>query len=292
MSIALPLSDAVYRIIDAALAEDIGTGDVTASRLIPESAKARLAFVAREALVACGGHIVPMVFERLSRDVRCELKMQDGQGMRAGEAMIVVQGNARVLLSGERTALNLLQRMCSVATLTRRYVDAVAGTGAQILDTRKTMPGLRTLDKYAVRAGGGRNHRMGLYDAILIKDNHIALCGGVGEAVRRAKSGGGALPIEVECDALAQVEEAVAAGVETIMLDNMTLDVMREAVQRVAGRAKLEASGNVSLDTARAIAQTGVDFISVGRITHSAPNVDIGLDVVIDCSKNQSTDNA
>jgi len=270
----------VDRIIDAALAEDIGTGDITAELLIPETANGVLQFVNREALVMAGGFIVPLVFARLDASIQVEIKCEEGSKLKAGTSLIEVKGNARSLLTGERVALNLLQRMSSVATLTSHYVEAVKGTKAIILDTRKTMPGLRVLDKYAVRVGGGQNHRMRLDDMILIKDNHIALCGGVKQAMYLAKAGNVAnLVIEVECDTLVQVEEALAAGVKRIMLDNMTLEDMEKAVNITKGRAELEASGNVNLQTVTAIANTGVDYISVGRLTHSVMNVDIGLDV-------------
>lgn len=275
-----PDSTEVTRIIQAALAEDIGAGDVTATLLIPENQQAALAFVAREPLVACGGEIVRQVFAAVNTEIQVQLLVQDGQQLAAGARMIEVSGPARAILTGERVALNLLQRMCAVASLTAQYVEAVAGTRAVILDTRKTMPGLRALDKYAVRAGGGRNHRMRLDDMILIKDNHIRVCGGVGEALRLATAGNkNNLRIEVECDTLAQVEEAIAAGAKLILLDNMDNASLKQAVVLGAGKVEFEASGNVSLATVRAIAETGVDFISVGRITHSAGNVDIGLDM-------------
>jgi nicotinate-nucleotide pyrophosphorylase (carboxylating) len=270
------------RIIASALAEDIGKGDVTAKLLVPTDATATLFFVNRESVVICGTGIIPMVFAHIDPAIKIKAHAADGDHLAAGTRILSVSGPARTLLTAERTALNLLQRMSAVATLTARYVRAVAGTKAVILDTRKTMPGLRELDKYAVRTGGGRNHRMRLDDGILIKDNHIALAGSVGEALKRAQAGNSKnLPIEIECDTLAQVKEALAAGAKSILLDNMDLPTLRKAVQYVAGRATLEASGNVSLDTVRAIAETGVDFISAGALTHSAPNVDIGLDITM-----------
>lgn len=272
----------VDRIISSALTEDIGTGDATANLLVPESATAVLGFVTREPLIMCGGIIVPRVFAAVQTAITCEVHVAEGARALAGTRLITVSGPARAILTAERTALNLLQRMCAVATLAARYVEAVAGTKAIILDTRKTMPCLRELDKYAVRISGARNHRMRLDDGILIKDNHVALCGSVREALARAEAGNHAhLPIEIECDTLAQVEEALAAGARSIMLDNMDNDTLRKAVALNAGRATLEASGGVSLETVRSIAETGVDFISVGRITHSAANVDIGLDIAI-----------
>jgi nicotinate-nucleotide pyrophosphorylase (carboxylating) len=274
----------VERIIDAALAEDIGTGDATVSLLVPESAMARLSFVTREPITVCGLDIVPMVFAKLDKTIRTQAHAKDGEHCPAKTRLLDVAGPARAILTAERTALNLLQRMSAVATLTSRYAKAVAGTKAVILDTRKTMPGLRELDKYAVRTGGGRNHRMRLDDGILIKDNHIALCGGVAQTMTRALAGNIAkgLPIEIECDTLLQVQQALVAGAKSLLLDNMSLKDLREAVSLTLGQATTEASGNVSLETVRAIAETGVDFISVGKLTHSAPNVDIGLDVTVD----------
>jgi nicotinate-nucleotide pyrophosphorylase (carboxylating) len=274
----------VERIIVAALAEDIGAGDATAELLVPEAAAARLSFVTREPITACGLEIAPRVFAHLDKSIRTQAHAKDGEHVPARTRLLDVSGPARAILSAERTALNLLQRMSAVATLTAHYVKVVRGTKAVILDTRKTMPGLRALDKYAVRTGGGRNHRMRLDDGILIKDNHIALAGSVTEALLRALKGNIArgLPLEIECDTLSQVKEALAAGAKAILLDNMSLKELREAVGLALGQATLEASGNVSLETVRAIAETGVDFISVGRLTHSAPNVDIGLDVTID----------
>jgi nicotinate-nucleotide pyrophosphorylase (carboxylating) len=272
----------VERIIRAALAEDIGTGDATTLLLVPASATATLEFIPREPLVMCNGGVVERVFAALDASVQATQHAPDGTLAGKGVSIMTVSGPAQPLLTGERVALNLLQRMCAVATLSARYVEAVKGTSAVILDTRKTMPGLRALDKFAVRTAGAQNHRTGLYDAILIKDNHIALCGSVKAALKHAKQCNHAgLPIEIECDTLAQMEEALAAGATRILLDNMDNTTLREAVRLNNGRAALEASGNVHLDTVRGIAETGVDFISVGRLTHSAPNVDIGLDRVI-----------
>ncbi len=273
----------VERIIAASLAEDIGSGDVTANLLMPGNAVARLAFVNREAMVMCGGRVVQMVFAHVDPEIKTVIKVEEGKTAAAGTALIEVQGNARAILTAERVALNLLQRMSSVATIAARYVEAVRGTKAVILDTRKTMPGLRELDKYAVRTGGATNHRMRLDDGILIKDNHIAVCGSITAAFERAvKGNANKLPIEIECDTLEQVREALAAGAERIMLDNMSLDNMREAVKINGGRIKFEASGNARLENVRAIAETGVDFISVGRLTNSVQNVDIGLDVMVE----------
>jgi nicotinate-nucleotide pyrophosphorylase (carboxylating) len=218
------------------------------------------------------------LFQLLDPRVVVKLLVEEGQKVGPGAALAHLSGPARALLAGERTALNLVQQLSGVATLTRRYVDAVAGTGARVVDTRKTIPGLRYLQKYAVTCGGGHNHRMGLYDAVLIKDNHIAVAGGVAAAVNAARAAN--LPIEVEVDTLAQLDEALAAGVDIVLLDNMDNATLREAVKRAAGRATTEASGNVSLETIRGIAETGVDIISVGKLTHSAVAVDIGLDAL------------
>ncbi len=274
-----PNSDALDRIIRLALDEDIGHGDVTSELLIPKTAQAELVFINREPLVVCGTFVVARVYALLDLGVMVKARVPEGQAVSPQTPLIQVSGTARAILTGERVALNLLQRLSAVATYTRHYVEAVAGTKAVILDTRKTMPCLRELDKYAVRIGGGSNHRMRLDDGIMIKDNHIALAGGIREAMTLATQGNiRNLPVVVECDRLDQVKDAISCGAHHIMLDNMPLEAMRECVDWVAGRAKLEASGNVSLERVRAIAETGVDFISVGRITHSAPSVDIGLD--------------
>ena len=276
-----PNSDAINRIIIHALAEDIGTGDITSQFLLPSNLNVTLAFVARQPLVCCGLEtVIAPVFAKLSPAAECTPCFKDGAAVAAGAVMAMVKGPAQVLLAGERTALNLLQRMCAVATLTSHYVDAVVGTKAIILDTRKTMPGLREIDKYAVRAGGGQNHRMRLDDMILIKDNHIALSGGITEAVKLAsRNAPRGMKIEVECDTLLQVEEALRLPVDRILLDNMPPETLMKAVEMNARKVALEASGGVNLQTVRAIALTGVDFISVGALTHSAPSVDIGLDI-------------
>jgi nicotinate-nucleotide pyrophosphorylase (carboxylating) len=232
---------------------------------------------ARESMVLAGLPLVVEVFRRVVPEARVELCCQDGDEVAAGAILVRMDGPAIGLLTAERTALNLLQHLSGIATLTRRYVAAMAGSKAVLLDTRKTVPGLRQLAKYASRMGGARNHRMGLFDGILIKDNHIAVCGGVAEAVRRARAAS-PLPIEVECDTVPQVVEAVEAGADILLLDNMSPDLLRQAVALVAGRAKTEASGGVTLDSIAAIAASGVDFVSVGRLTQSAPAVDIGLD--------------
>jgi nicotinate-nucleotide pyrophosphorylase (carboxylating) len=276
--IPLPDPHDIDRIIHAALAEDIGPGDVTSQRLIPESLQARLAFVNREEITACGAEVAQRVFHTLDASLQVRVHVRDGQKVEKGTCIIEVSGAARPILTAERTALNLFQRMCSVATETAKYVEAVKGTKAVILDTRKTMPGLRMLDKYAVRAGGGQNHRMGLYDMVMIKDNHIAICGGIKAALERA---GHDVPVETECDTLQQVQEALEAGATCILLDNMENEKLRQAVAMNRNRAKLEASGNMSLARVRSVAETGVDYISVGSITHSVRQVDIGLDIVV-----------
>jgi len=265
------------RTIESALAEDVGAGDITSDTVIPADLRFSGAMVARQELVVAGLDFVRDVVRRLAPTARVVTEVADGDRVEAGRVLCTIDGPARGLLTAERTALNLLQHLSGIATATRAYADLIAGTGCTLLDTRKTIPGLRHLAKYASRLGGAVNHRIGLYDAVLIKDNHVAVCGGVGEAVRRCRAAG--LPaIEVECDRLEQVAEAVEAGPDTILLDNMTLPMLREAVRLVAGRCRLEASGGVTRDTIRAIAETGVDYVSVGRITQSAPAVDIGLD--------------
>ncbi len=271
----------VERIVAECLAEDYGREDITTETIIPHDNTMEVNFVARETLVISGLSVIAIVFDAMDGETELSYNCNDGDLLEKGAVIARLSGNSRAILTGERVALNLLQRMSAVATITRQYVNAIDGTNAKILDTRKTMPCLRELDKYAVRCGGGYNHRMRLDDGVLIKDNHIAVCGGITEAVDIAKKNIPSMTkIEVECDTLEQVAEAVSAGADVIMLDNMSPEMMREAVALVAGRVKLEASGNVNLDTISAIAKTGVDYISVGKITHSAANVDIGLDVV------------
>ena len=281
-----PLPDLLIEpVIRAALAEDLGrAGDVTARACIPEGARLRAAFAARKPGVAAGLDCVRLAVRSLGQEAAVTLLLREGEAFDAGAVLAEVDADAHALLAAERTALNLLGRLCGIATLTRAHVDAVAGTGARIADTRKTTPGLRALEKHAVACGGGLNHRFGLDDAILIKDNHVAVCGGVGEAVRRARAAAGHLmKIEIEVDGLEQFDEALAEGPDVIMLDNFTLPMLRAAVERVKDRSArpvLEASGGVSLDTVRSIAETGVDVISVGALTHSAPSLDIGLDAL------------
>jgi nicotinate-nucleotide pyrophosphorylase (carboxylating) len=261
--------------VRAFLDEDLGDGDVTSSAVVPEDARLAGSLLLKERGVVCGLDVVESVFRELDGDVLFEPLARDGD--EAEGEIARVAGNARALLAGERTALNLLGRLCGIATLTRRYVDAIRGTGAEILDTRKTTPGLRALEKLAVRCGGGMNHRFGLADGILIKDNHLRLAGGVAAAVHAAQ--GHDLPVEVECETLDDVREAIEAGADIVLLDNMTVRQLREAVALVGGRAKTEASGGVTLDTVREVAATGVDFVSVGALTHSARSLDVSLEV-------------
>ena len=261
------------------LAEDLGSGgDVTSDATIAADARFTAEMRCREPITIAGLHIAAAIFRALDRDVRIVMEVSDGDSVSAGTVLMRLEGKARALLAAERSALNTLQHLSGIATLTRRYVDAIEGTGTVLLDTRKTVPGLRLLDKFAARMGGAQNHRMRLDDGMLIKDNHVAVCGGVEAAVQAAVAAGLPLEIQVEVDRLEQIEPALAAGAQRLLLDNMKPDVLREAVSLVAGRVPLEASGGVNLDTIRAIAETGVDFISVGRITQSAPAVDIGLD--------------
>lgn len=270
-------------VVRMALAEDLGrTGDVTAQACIPEDALFSAVFCARQAGVMAGGAVVRIAVHALDPQATVTVKVADGEAFEAGTVLVLVEANARALLAAERTALNLLGRMCGIATLTRTYVQAVAGTHARIADTRKTTPGLRALEKHAVACGGGLNHRFGLDDAILIKDNHVAVCGGAGEAVRRARAFAPHLmKVEVEVDGLDQLDEVLVERPDVIMLDNFNLSDMAEAVRRVRAAAVpvvLEASGGVNLGTVAGIAATGVDVISVGALTHSVAQLDIGLD--------------
>ncbi len=263
-------------LIERALAEDVGSGDVTTATLVPESATGRAVLTQKAPGVIAGLDVAEAVFHRVDPELSWAPRTPEGE-WRGGGPVAEVRGSSRSILTGERVALNFLQRLSGVATLTARYVEAVAGTRARILDTRKTTPGLRALEKAAVRTGGGINHRVGLFDAILVKENHSAMAGGVGEATRSALGAANGLSVEVECATLDEVRAAVEAGAPRILLDNMDTDDLREAVALAAGRAELEASGGISLETVRAIAETGVDFISVGALTHSAPALDISL---------------
>lgn len=271
-------ADTVERVVYAALAEDVGAGDVTTEATVEADAVGIAELVVKEPGVVCGLGAAEAVFRALDPEVRFEALVEEGTPVERMTVVAVAAGPLRAILTGERVALNFLGRLSGIATLTRSYVDAVAGTDVAILDTRKTTPGLRLLEKHAVACGGGRNHRFGLDDAVLVKDNHLAAAGSVRAAVERLRAATD-LPIEVECDTLAQVSEALATGVDAILLDNMTLDQLRDAVVLTAGRARLEASGGVSLDTIRAIAETGVDEISVGALTHSARSLDVSLEL-------------
>lgn len=268
--------------VEAVLAEDLGgvadaSRDVTANACLGPDARLKAALDSRDAVVVAGLELAAAFFRRLDPDCTIEMLVADGDAVPAGTDLLLVEGNARALLAAERSALNTLQHLTGIATLTRTYVDAIAGTGATLLDTRKTLPGLRALEKYAVTAGGGTNHRMGLWDAPMVKDNHVAAAGGVTEAVLACKAAG-LQNITVEVDTLEQIEPALAAGADRLLLDNFTVPMLRDAVALVAGRVPTEASGGVNLQTIRGIAETGVDFVSVGRITQSAPAADVGMD--------------
>lgn len=270
----------VEPVIRLALTEDLGrAGDLTSLACVPQDARLRVSWTARQPGVLAGLACARLALHALAPDARFETLVEDGQRVGAGQALARADAPARAILSSERTGLNLMGRLSGIATLTRAYVDAVAGTGARITDTRKTTPGLRHLEKYAVRCGGGVNHRFGLDDAILIKDNHVAACGGVRPALERARAAAGHLvKIELEVDSLDQLEDALPLAPDVIMLDNFSLEDLRAAVALAAGRVILEASGGVRLETVRDIAETGVQVISVGALTHSAPGLDIGLD--------------
>jgi nicotinate-nucleotide pyrophosphorylase (carboxylating) len=275
---ALPESFDIDAFVAATLAEDLGTiGDITSAAVIPADARFTGVMDSRDPIVVAGLDLAEAFFRALDPDVRIERLVLDGQEVTAGTELMRLEGAGRAMLTAERSALNTVQHLSGIATMTRAYVDAIAGTGAILLDTRKTIPGLRVLEKYATRMGGAQNHRMGLWDAAMIKDNHVAVAGGVAEAVRRAKVAGIA-QIIVEVDRIDQIEPALAAGATHLLLDNMPPAMLREAVALVAGRVPTEASGGVNLDTIRAIAESGVTYVSVGRLTQSAPAADIGLD--------------
>jgi nicotinate-nucleotide pyrophosphorylase (carboxylating) len=270
----------ISRSIIRALEEDIGPGDVTTNTIVPTDASLRGRIVAKQDGVVAGLEIAKQVMLALSQRINFIAEVEDGARVTRGTVLANLDGSARALLTGERTALNFLGRMSGIATLTRKFVDAVSGTNATILDTRKTVPGLRLTDKLAVRLGGGQNHRTGLFDMVLIKDNHIDFAGSITAAVQRVRVSGTTLDIEVETRSLDNVREALALGVERILLDNMSMATMREAVEICDGRAKLEASGNVMLDTVLEVARTGVDYISVGALTHSPQVFDVSLEFV------------
>jgi nicotinate-nucleotide pyrophosphorylase (carboxylating) len=267
-------------IVRRALEEDLGrAGDITSELTVPAETQARAKLVARQSGTIAGLVAAETAFRLADAALKFEAQAPDGSTVQSGTVLAIVEGPARALLSGERVALNFAGHLSGIATATRALVDAVAGTKARIVCTRKTTPGLRVLEKYAVRCGGGFNHRFGLDDAVLIKDNHLVAAGGIGPAIARVRAGLGHMAkIELEVDTLAQLEEALGIGVDTILLDNMPPEILKHAVTLAKGRATLEASGNVTLATVRAIAETGVDYISAGSITHSAPNLDLGLD--------------
>jgi len=270
----------IHEVVAAALAEDIGPGDITSELCVPPDRETQGQLVAKEAGILSGLEVAEECFRQLSPAVAFYAHKQTGDQFAAGDIIAEVVGPARALLAAERTALNFLQRLCGIATLTRQFVDAIKGTDAIIVDTRKTTPGLRVLEKAAVRAGGGQNHRFALYDAILIKDNHIRIAGGVTPAVKAARDGASAhLKIEVEATTIDQVHAALEAGADIIMLDNMSMEMMRQAVEIIGDRALTEASGGVALDNVAQVAATGADLISVGRLTHSAPAIDISLEL-------------
>jgi len=275
----ITMDASLKKLIEQALAEDLGPGDVTSEATIRAESSSVAVMLAKQDLVLAGIEIARAVFTHLDPNIQFTAHGKDGDKVKSGTELAILSGNTRSLLAGERVALNLLQHLSGIAELTAKYVAKVAGTRAQVLDTRKTLPGLRQLEKYAVRMGGGKNHRMGLYDMVLIKDNHIKAAGGIASAVACAKTKAGPLRIEVEVKTLDEVREALAAKADIIMLDNMHVDSMREAVRLIDHRALIEASGNVTLETVRAIAETGVDLISVGSLTHSSPAADISMKI-------------
>jgi nicotinate-nucleotide pyrophosphorylase (carboxylating) len=270
-------TDVLERAVYAALAEDVGEGDVTTEATVDDDAVGVATLVLREPGVVCGLRVAELTFRALDPEIAFEALVEEGSLVESGP-VATVRGSKRALLTAERTALNFLGRLSGIATLTRRYVNAVEGTGVAILDTRKTTPGLRALEKHAVATGGGRNHRFGLDDGVLVKDNHLRAAGSVAVAVERVRATTD-LPVEVECDTLEQVAEALESGADAILLDNMSRDELRAAVALVEGRARLEASGGVTLETVRAIAETGVDEISVGALTHSARSLDVSMEL-------------
>lgn len=276
----IPLPTGLREFVARALAEDIGRGDATTSAMFPSAVPAEGRISARSATVMAGGPVAALVFQTLDPSAAVSLEIEDGSRVEAGAALLSVRGDGRAILSGERVALNILQRLCGIAALTRAYVDAVKGFQTLITDTRKTPPGWRLLDKYAVRCGGGTNHRLGLDDGILIKDTHLALADSIADAVRQAKRRAGhLLKVEVEVQSVSGAREAVDAGADVVLLDNMPIDHLRTAVAAIKGRALVEVSGGVTLDRVRDIAALGVNLISVGALTHSAPAADLHLDV-------------
>ena len=277
-----PLEPALYlEPIRRALAEDLGWGDVTTEATVPPGLRARGVILAKSSCIIAGTDVAAETFRQLDPSVCFDVKRPDGSRCQPGDVVAEVRGSAASMLTAERTALNFLQRLSGIATLTRRYVDAAAG-GITILDTRKTTPTLRALEKYAVRAGGGTNHRAGLDDGILIKDNHVRLAGGVAEALARMKAARPEMPIEVEAQSLADVDAAVAAGADIILLDNLSNDEIRQAIQTIGGRAQVEISGGVTLDRIPELARTGANYVSIGALTHSAPAADLSFELALD----------
>lgn len=264
----------IQRILD----EDIGTGDLTTLGTVPENAQLKLSMVARDNLILSGIGLAENIFKYLDPHLATRVPKLDSAKIKKGEVLMRLSGAARAILTAERAALNTLQHLSGIATHTARYVKELEGTGTILLDTRKTTPGLRKLEKYATTCGGAQNHRMGLYDAVLIKDNHVVAAGGIREAIRGAKALNAGVPLETECDTLEQLKIALDEGIDLVLLDNMSLDDLREAVKLAKGKCKIEASGRVNLETIREIAETGVEYISTSKITQSAPAVDIGLD--------------
>ncbi len=260
------------------LEEDIGSGDVTTLGTVPKNHTLKLTMNARDDLVVAGIGLAAAFFKNLDNTIKIEILVKDGDHLSKGAAMMKISGKARAILTAERAALNTLQHLSGIATLSARYVKELEGTGTILLDTRKTTPGLRRLEKYATTCGGARNHRMGLYDAVLIKDNHVIAAGGIREAIQGAKALNAGVPLETECDTLEQLKIALDEGIDLVLLDNMSLDELRQAVKIAKGKCKIEASGRVNLETIREIAETGVEYISTSKITQSAPAVDIGLD--------------
>lgn len=266
--------DFIVRCLD----EDIGSGDVTTLGTVPEDHTLKLTMNARDNLVVAGIDLAAAFFRHLDANIQMDILVKDGDHLKKGSAMMKMSGNARAILTAERAALNTLQHLSGIATLSARFVKELEGTGTTLLDTRKTTPGLRRLEKYATTCGGAQNHRMGLFDAVLIKDNHVVAAGGIRKAIRGAKALAAGVPLETECDTLDQLKEALDEGIDLVLLDNMSLDELREAVKIAKGKCKIEASGRVNLETIRSIAETGVEYISTSKITQSAPAVDIGLD--------------
>ena len=277
----LPDINKIEQIVRSALIEDIGNGDITSNCTISEELTCNFSISNREPIILSGAFIAAIAFEIIDPEITIEINYSEGDKLSIGSKIITGNGNARSVLLAERVALNFLQHTCGIATLTSKYVEKISGTNAKILDTRKTTPLLRDIEKYAVRCGGGHNHRIRLDDGILIKDNHIEVSGSITNAIKNSQRNRPSLTkIEIECETINQVEEALTAGADVIMLDNMNTDLIQKCVNLVEGRVKLEASGNINMDTIEDIAKTGVDYISIGRITHSFSNSDIGLDII------------